>query len=152
MSLSAEEFKKIHYEGVLAGHCICTPPHGLLIQELTFYYSIWEDGLGREVTDAMFVAWLSGATSFLSTVHLNQKPAESSTPVAISSPTKGMTSLKQLAEMLKMDRSAARRYVLKLGFKPKRARTASSGYQEALVFTQDQVRQIVEARKADGYC
>lgn len=54
--------------------------------------------------------------------------------------------------MIKMDRSAARRYVLRLGIEPKRARTASSGYQEALVFTPDQVRQIVEARTADGYC
>jgi len=63
-----------------------------------------------------------------------------------------LTTLKELAERIKMDRSAARRYVLRLGVEPKRARTASSGYQEALAFTPDQVRQIVEARTADGYC
>ena len=62
-----------------------------------------------------------------------------------------LTTLKELAERLKMDRSAARRYVMRLGFEPKRARTASSGYQSALVFTPDQVSQIVTARTADGY-
>ena len=68
-----------------------------------------------------------------------------------NSPPK-LTTLKELAERIKMDRSAARRYVLRLGVEPKRARTASSGYQEALAFTPHQVRQIVEARTADGYC
>lgn len=63
-----------------------------------------------------------------------------------------LTTIKELAELIKMDRSAARRYVMRLGYVPKRARTASSGYQTALVFTTDQVRQIVEARAADGYC
>lgn len=63
-----------------------------------------------------------------------------------------LTTMKELAERLKMDRSAARRYVMRLGYEPKRARTASSGFQTALVFDQDQVRQIVEARQADGYC
>lgn len=63
-----------------------------------------------------------------------------------------MTTLKELAEVIGMDRSAARRYVLRLGFKPKRARTASSGFQTALVFTPEQVSQVVEARQADGYC
>ncbi|EMO0334646.1 TPA: hypothetical protein ACNVXO_005673 [Pseudomonas aeruginosa] len=63
-----------------------------------------------------------------------------------------LITLKELAALLKMDRSAARRYVMRLGYVPKRARTASSGYQTALVFTPDQVRQIVQARTADGYC
>lgn len=63
-----------------------------------------------------------------------------------------LTTLKELAELIKMDRSAARRYVMRLGYVPKRARTASSGFQTALVFDHDQVRQIVEARQADGYC
>lgn len=66
------------------------------------------------------------------------------------SPAK-LTTLKELAERLKMDRSAARRYVMRLGFEPKRARTASSGFQSALVFTPDQVNQIVKARTQDGY-
>ena len=63
-----------------------------------------------------------------------------------------MTTLKELADKIKMDRSAARRYVMRLGFEPKRARTASSGFQSALVFTPDQVSQIVKARTQDGYC
>lgn len=63
-----------------------------------------------------------------------------------------LTTLKELADLIKMDRSAARRYVMRLGFEPRRARTASSGYQVALAFTQDQVSQIVKARTADGYC
>ncbi|MEC4024571.1 hypothetical protein [Pseudomonas fulva] len=62
-----------------------------------------------------------------------------------------LTTMKELAELLKMDRSAARRYVMRLGYEPKRARTASSGFQTALVFDHDQVSQIVEARRADGY-
>ncbi|EZI28921.1 hypothetical protein [Pseudomonas extremaustralis] len=76
--------------------------------------------------------------------------AVSSTHVESSVPK--LTTLKELADKIKMDRSAARRYVLRLGFEPKRARTASSGFQSALVFTPDQVRQIVKARTADGYC
>jgi hypothetical protein len=63
-----------------------------------------------------------------------------------------LITLKELAERLKLDRSAARRYVMRLGFEPKRARTAASGFQSALVFTPDQVSQIVKARTADGYC
>ena len=62
-----------------------------------------------------------------------------------------LTTLKELADKIKMDRNAARRYVMRLGFEPKRARTASSGFQSALVFTPDQVSQIVKARTADGY-
>ena len=69
----------------------------------------------------------------------------------LCAPVKLLT-LKELAERLKMDRSAARRYVMRLGFEPKRARTAASGFQSALVFTPDQVSQIVKARTADGYC
>lgn len=69
----------------------------------------------------------------------------------VENPAPKMTTLKELADKIKMDRSAARRYVMRLGFEPKRARTASSGFQAALVFTPDQVRQIVQARTADGY-
>jgi hypothetical protein len=70
----------------------------------------------------------------------------------VEAPIAKLTPLKELAEMIKMDRSAARRYVLRLGFIPLRARTATSGYQTALVFTQAQVQQIVDARRTDGYC
>jgi hypothetical protein len=70
----------------------------------------------------------------------------------IESPVPKLTTLKELSDLIKMDRSAARRYVLRLGVEPKRARTASSGYQSALVFTPEQVAQVVGARTADGYC
>lgn len=77
--------------------------------------------------------------------------AQAATPAPSTAAPK-LTTMKELAELLKMDRSAARRYVMRLGYEPKRARTASSGFQTALVFDQDQVRQIVEARQQDGYC
>lgn len=60
--------------------------------------------------------------------------------------------LKELAAELQMDRSAARRYILRLGVKPQRARTAESGYQTALVFTREQADLIVARRRAEGYC
>lgn len=63
-----------------------------------------------------------------------------------------LVTLRELAGELNMDRSAARRYVLRLGHKPMRARTAESGYQQALVFTREQADAIVAARRADGYC
>ena len=44
-------------------------------------------------------------------------------------------SLKQLAETLGMDRSHARRFVLRLGYKPVKRRTAESGNQLALAVT-----------------
>ncbi|MGE8318337.1 MAG: winged helix-turn-helix domain-containing protein [Pseudomonadales bacterium] len=60
--------------------------------------------------------------------------------------------LRELAERLKMDRSACRRYVLRLGYKPVMRRTASSGFQEALTFTQAEADAIYARRHADGYC
>ena len=86
-------------------------------------------------------------------IQIGAGPAHAAAPVAQASTAKPkLTTIKELAEAIKMDRSAARRYVLRLGFKPKRGRTASSGFQTALVFTPEQVSQVVEARSADGYC
>jgi hypothetical protein len=70
MTLSIEEIEKYKDDGVLAGHCICTPPLGLIIQGVTFYYSEWERGLDRPVTDAMATAWLAGVSSFLGGIYL----------------------------------------------------------------------------------
>jgi hypothetical protein len=154
MTLSIEEIEKYRDDGVLAGHCICTPPLGLIIQGVTLYYSEWERSLDRPVTDAMAAVWLAGLGSFLSRVHLETRspPQQPSPPPPAEPRIKRLTSLRELALLLKMDRSAARRYVLKLGVAPVKARTSASGFQEALVFTEDQVRQIVEARRTDGYC
>lgn len=63
-----------------------------------------------------------------------------------------LVTLKELAAELRMDRSAARRYILRLGVKPQRARTAESGYQVALVLTREQADLIVARRRAEGYC
>ncbi|UNM18073.1 hypothetical protein K0P33_21275 [Pseudomonas sp. ArH3a] len=86
------------------------------------------------------------------TIAIESEASEQAAPsVHVESSTPKLTTLKELADKIKMDRSAARRYVMRLGFEPKRARTASSGFQSALVFTPDQVNQIVKARTADGY-
>lgn len=162
MSLSAEEIEKYHYDGVLAGHCICTPPLGTIIQELTFNYSLWIGGLDRPATDAMVAVWLHGVSHFLVGAYAPEQPrfsphkpdAKVEVVVAVKPEPvlPKLTPLKDLAEMLKMDRSAARRYVLRLGIRPTRARTNTSGFQTALVFTPEQVRRAVDARREDGYC
>lgn len=87
------------------------------------------------------------------TIAIDSEAGEMSAPsVHVESSAPKLTTLKELADKIKMDRSAARRYVKRLGFELKRARTASSGFQSALVFTPDQVSQIVKARTQDGYC
>lgn len=63
-----------------------------------------------------------------------------------------MVTLRELAVRLKMDRSACRRYVLKLGVAPVRQRTADSGYQAALTFTAQQADAIFAKRSSEGYC
>lgn len=60
-------------------------------------------------------------------------------------------SLKQLAETLGMDRSHARRFVLRLGYKPVKRRTAESGNQLALAVTAKEAEGIVQTRKERGF-
>ncbi|MCX7426105.1 MAG: hypothetical protein NTW96_10870 [Planctomycetia bacterium] len=60
-------------------------------------------------------------------------------------------SIKHLAERLGMDRSHARRYVLKLGFKPAKRRTRDSGNQLTLTVTSDEADVILEHRRAQGF-
>lgn len=60
--------------------------------------------------------------------------------------------LKELADRVKMDRSACRQYVLRIGYKPTKMRTASSGYQLALTLTQAEAREIQTMRASEGYC
>lgn len=60
-------------------------------------------------------------------------------------------SLKQLAAEIGMDRSAARRYILRLGIAPVKRRTGDSGFQIALTVTKSQGQAIKLARASDGY-
>lgn len=60
-------------------------------------------------------------------------------------------SIKHLAEQLGMDRSHARRYVLKLGFKPLKRRTADSGSQLALTLTTQEAEAILKHRSDQGF-
>jgi len=60
-------------------------------------------------------------------------------------------SIKHLAEKLGMDRSHARRYVLKLGFKPQKRRTADSGSQLTLTVTTQEAEAIYRHRMDQGF-
>jgi len=60
-------------------------------------------------------------------------------------------SIKHLAEKLGMDRSHARRYVLKLGFKPLKRRTADSGSQLTLTVTTEEAEAILKHRRDHGF-
>ena len=60
-------------------------------------------------------------------------------------------SSKHLAETLGMDRSHARRYVLKLGFKPAKRRTRDSGNQLTLTLTSDEAEAILKHRTEQGF-
>lgn len=59
--------------------------------------------------------------------------------------------IKHLAEKLGMDRSNARRHVLKLGFKPEKRRTADSGSQLSLTVTSDEAESILKHRQDQGF-
>ena len=60
-------------------------------------------------------------------------------------------SIRRLAERLGMDRSHARRYVLKLGIKPQRRRTPDSRNQPTLTVTHSQAEVILRNRKEQGF-
>ena len=60
-------------------------------------------------------------------------------------------SIKQLAEELGMDRSHARRYVLKLGLEPQKRRTADSGSQLTLTLTDDEAQLVRNKRGEQGF-
>lgn len=60
--------------------------------------------------------------------------------------------IKELAARVNMDSSACRRYVLRLGYKPTKQRTADSGFQLALTVTADEARAIQAKRASEGYC
>lgn len=60
-------------------------------------------------------------------------------------------SLKQLSENLGMDRSHARRFVLKLGITPHKRRTHDSANQLTLTVTSEEAEKILEARRSLGF-
>jgi hypothetical protein len=60
-------------------------------------------------------------------------------------------SIKNLAEELGMDRSHARKYVLKLGIIPKKRRTEDSANQLTLTVTLDEAKRIKENRLEQGF-
>src|SRR4030067_20903 len=60
-------------------------------------------------------------------------------------------SIKHLAESLCMDRSHARRYVLKLGIKPAKRRTRDSGNQLTLTVTSEEADAILKQRREQGF-
>ena len=60
-------------------------------------------------------------------------------------------SIRRLAERLGMDRSHARRYVLKLGIKPLRRRTPDSRNQPTLTVTHTQAELVLRHRTEQGF-
>ncbi len=66
-------------------------------------------------------------------------------------PMSEYVSLKQLADRLGMDRSHARRFVLRLGYKPVKRRNPDSGNQLALAVTAEEADKIVQAREERGF-
>jgi hypothetical protein len=60
-------------------------------------------------------------------------------------------SIKQLAVDLGMDRSHARRYVLRLGIEPKKRRTTDSGGQLTLTVTSEEAAYIKKQRDEQGF-
>lgn len=62
-----------------------------------------------------------------------------------------VVSIKDLAGKLGMDRSHARRYVLKLGFKPQKRRTVGSGNQLTLTVTRTEAESILKHRRDQGF-
>lgn len=65
--------------------------------------------------------------------------------------SKNFVSIKQLAEELGMDRSHARRYVLKLDITPTKRRTADSGGQLVLTVSNEEAEFIRRKREEEGF-
>lgn len=66
-------------------------------------------------------------------------------------PSDNFVSIKELAGRLGMDRSHARRYVLRLGYTPHKRRTSDSGGQLTLCVTSDEANEICSQRKYQGF-
>lgn len=59
--------------------------------------------------------------------------------------------LKQLAQQMSMDRSNARKYILRQGIRPVKRRAADSGNQLALTVTEEEAENILMNRKKEGF-
>lgn len=64
---------------------------------------------------------------------------------------RAFVSIKELADLLGMDRSHARRYVLRLGYEPEKRRTADSANQLTLTVTRAEAEAIVAKRREQGF-
>lgn len=60
--------------------------------------------------------------------------------------------IKELAAVVGMDRSAALKSVKSWGYRPVLRRTGTSGYQRASTLTLAQAEEIFARRRAEGYC
>ena len=60
-------------------------------------------------------------------------------------------SLRKLSEMLGINSSQMRKYVLKLGYNPPRARTPDSRGKLTYVFTSGEAENIIKARREQGF-
>ena len=60
-------------------------------------------------------------------------------------------SLRQLAEMLGINQSQTRKYVLKLGYAPPKARTPDSRGKLTYVFTKEEAEDIIATRRQQGF-
>jgi hypothetical protein len=65
--------------------------------------------------------------------------------------TQDFVSLKQLAQELGMDRSHARRYVLRHGITPHKRRTQDSQNQLTLAVSNDEAQSIIAKRREEGF-
>lgn len=63
-----------------------------------------------------------------------------------------LVTVRELAQRIGMDRSACRKYVLRIGYKPALRRTGDSGFQMALCVTATDARAIQALRASEGYC
>lgn len=65
--------------------------------------------------------------------------------------TEEFVSLREIADQLGLERSNARKYILKLGYAFHRRRTADSRNQPALCLTPAEAEEIIARRRAQGY-
>ncbi len=59
--------------------------------------------------------------------------------------------LKELSELINLDKSNARKLILKFGIKPQKRRTIDSGNQLTLTITNAEAEYIIEKRKEEGF-
>lgn len=119
----------------------------------------YSDSLAEGVADESYQANREFLAGFLESLldlipNLKTKPlaAKSTAQQAgVSGVSSPHMSMKRLACEIGMDRSACRRYVMKLGIEPVKRRTGDSGFQAALTVTAEQAAKIKRIRVEEGY-